>query len=97
MSGPPPVLPPPPALPPGQTFPAVGGRHTNGMAVAALVSAFVFAPLAIVLGHMALAQIKRSRGAEDGRGLAIAGMVIGYASVVLIALMMVALMTSGPG
>jgi len=46
------------------------------MAIAALVSAFVVAPLGVVLGHIALSQIQRSD--EDGRGLAIAGLVLGY-------------------
>ncbi|WP_396882481.1 DUF4190 domain-containing protein [Mycobacterium sp. SMC-4] len=49
---------------------------TNGMAIAALVCALVLAPLGIVFGHIALSQIKRT--GEDGRGLAIAGLVIGY-------------------
>lgn len=52
-------------------------RRTNAMAIAALVSAFVLAPLGIVFGHIALSQIRRSD--EDGRGLAIAGLVVGYA------------------
>jgi peptidyl-prolyl cis-trans isomerase B (cyclophilin B) len=51
-------------------------RRTNAMAIAALVSAFVVAPLGIVFGHIALSQIRRSD--EDGRGLAIAGLVLGY-------------------
>jgi peptidyl-prolyl cis-trans isomerase B (cyclophilin B) len=51
-------------------------RQTNAMAIAALVSAFVVAPLGIVFGHIALSQLKRND--EDGRGLAIAGLVIGY-------------------
>jgi len=46
------------------------------MAIASLVCAFVFAPLGIVFGHLSLSQIRRS--GEDGRGLAIAGLVIGY-------------------
>ena len=49
---------------------------TNGMAIAALVCSLVFAPLGIVFGHIALSQIKRT--GEDGRGLAIAGLVVGY-------------------
>ncbi|OBF21930.1 peptidylprolyl isomerase [Mycobacterium sp. ACS4331] len=51
-------------------------RPTNGMAVAALVTSLVFAPLGIVFGHISLHQIKRS--GEEGRGMAIAGLVIGY-------------------
>ncbi|OJZ64175.1 DUF4190 domain-containing protein [Mycolicibacterium diernhoferi] len=46
------------------------------MSIAALVCSLVLAPLGIVFGHIALSQIKRS--GEDGRGLAIAGLVIGY-------------------
>jgi len=46
------------------------------MAIVALVSALVFAPLGIVFGHIALTQIRRTD--EDGKGLAIAGLVIGY-------------------
>lgn len=49
---------------------------TNTMAILALVFAFVFAPLAIVFGHMAKKQI-RERG-EGGDGLATAGLVLGY-------------------
>ena len=37
---------------------------------------FLFAPLAIVFGHISLSQIKKS--GEDGRGLAVAGLVMGY-------------------
>lgn len=49
---------------------------TNGFAIAALVSSLVIAPLGIVFGHLALRQIRRTGAA--GRGLAIAGLVIGY-------------------
>ncbi|WP_234800198.1 DUF4190 domain-containing protein [Mycolicibacterium diernhoferi] len=52
------------------------GVGTNAMSIAALVCSLVLAPLGIVFGHIALSQIKRS--GEDGRGLAIAGLVIGY-------------------
>lgn len=63
--------------------------HTNGMAVAALVSAVLFAPLGIVFGHISLAQIRRS--GEQGRGLAIAGLVIGYVMTALALLAVLAL------
>ncbi|QRY43871.1 peptidylprolyl isomerase [Mycolicibacterium nivoides] len=55
--------------------------HTNGMAVAALVCAVLFAPLGIVFGHISLSQLKRS--GEQGRGIAIAGLVIGYVMTAL--------------
>lgn len=68
------VYPPPYGYPP----PA---RPTNALAVASLVCAFLVAPLGVVFGHISLFQIKRS--GEDGRGLAIAGLVIGYLLTVL--------------
>jgi hypothetical protein len=53
-----------------------GPRETNGTAIAALVCSLVFAPLGIVLGHIARGQIRRS--GEGGRGLATAALIIGY-------------------
>lgn len=51
-------------------------RGTNTMAILALVFAFVFAPAAIVLGHIARKQIKQT--GEEGDGLALAGLIMGY-------------------
>lgn len=70
--------------PPGQYPP----RRTNAMAIASLVCAFLFAPLAILFGHLSLSQIKRS--GEEGRGMAIAGLVIGYLLTVATVLILVA-------
>jgi uncharacterized protein DUF4190 len=62
---------------PGYAYPAVGpSGQTNTMAILALVFAFVFCPLGIVFGHMARKQI-RERG-EQGDGLALAGLILGY-------------------
>src|SRR4051812_29775084 len=47
---------------------------TNVLAILALVFAFVFSPVGIVLGHIAKKQI-RERG-EQGAGLATAGLVL---------------------
>ncbi|MGN9911871.1 DUF4190 domain-containing protein [Phytohabitans sp. LJ34] len=49
---------------------------TNVMAILSLVFAFIFAPVGIVLGHIAKKQIKE-RG-EQGSGLATAGLVLSY-------------------
>lgn len=59
----------------GYAYPA----RTNTMAVLSLVFAFVFSPLAIVFGHVGLSQLRLT--GEQGRGLAIAGLVLGYISV----------------
>ena len=63
-------------------------RGTNGLAIAALVCAFRFAPLGIQFGHLSLSQIRRT--GEQGHGLAVAGLVIGYVLTVVGALILVA-------
>ena len=52
---------------------------TNTLAIISLVTSLVFAPAGIVTGHIALSQIKKS--GESGRGLAIAGVIIGWVQV----------------
>ena len=76
-----------PPYPPYPPYPAAA-RGTNGMAIASLVCAFVLAPLGIVFGHVSLAQIKRS--GQDGRGLAIAGLVLSYLFTVAVVVMLIA-------
>jgi hypothetical protein len=82
---PPPVGAPPPIAVPYQPSPA---RRTNGFAVASLVLGivsffcvgFLFPVplLAVIFGHLALERIARSGGALGGRGLAIAGAILGW-------------------
>lgn len=73
---------PPGPFPPGYPpygYPPYGGYPpppTNALAIASLVCAFVFAPLGILFGHLSLSQIRRS--GEQGRPMALAGLVIGY-------------------
>lgn len=73
-----------PQGPSGPYGPTGTGRGTNGLAVASLVSGILWlcgvgSIAAVVLGHIALSQIKRTGAA--GRGLAIAGLVLGYLGV----------------
>jgi len=75
-------------LPGARGMPVVRPRGTNGLAIASLacgISQFMLGPLptipAIVLGHMARHQIKRT--GEDGAGLALAGLILGWAAIVL--------------
>ena len=72
---------------PYPAYPAV--PPTNGLAIAALVcgvGGFViglsFIP-AIICGHLARAQIRRT--GEQGAGLALAGLILGYVGVALFA------------
>jgi peptidyl-prolyl cis-trans isomerase B (cyclophilin B) len=73
--------PPPPPAPPYGYYGEPQPRPTNGLAIASLVCAFLFAPLGIVFGHISLSQIKRT--GEEGRGMAIAGLVISYLVTVI--------------
>jgi len=62
---------------------------TSGKAIGSLVCGllFFFFPasiVAVVLGHIALSEIKKSGGRIGGQGLAIAGLVLGYAGIVFI-------------
>jgi hypothetical protein len=61
---------------------------TNGLAIASLacgLAQFAIGPLAtipaIVCGHLARSQIKRT--GEQGAGLALAGLILGWAAVIL--------------
>ena len=49
---------------------------TNALAIISLISAFVVPVAGIVLGHLALSQIRRT--GEAGRGLAQGGLIVGY-------------------
>jgi hypothetical protein len=81
---------PPPPVPPAGWAPSQPVRRatTNGFAVAALVlglSAFctwtIGGILAVVFGNIALSRIDAAQGAEKGRGLAIAGIVLGWIAI----------------
>jgi peptidyl-prolyl cis-trans isomerase B (cyclophilin B) len=54
-------------------------QKTNGIAIAALISSFFVSVLGIILGFVALNQIKKT--GENGRGLALAGIWIGFVAV----------------
>ncbi len=90
MTAPPPhsgFPPPPPDAYPAGYYGYPQHRPTNGLAIASLVCAFLFAPLGIIFGHISLSQIKRT--GEEGRGLAIAGLIISYLLTVLAILVLV--------
>jgi type IV pilus assembly protein PilA len=68
--------------------------QTSGKATASLVCGLLFfIPLAfvaaIVFGHLALSEIRKSAGRLKGEGLAIAGLVLGYAWIVSIPVILI--------
>ena len=96
---PPPYYGPPGYPPPGYRpapYPPVGhplARPTNGLAIASLVLGAVWmfwigSVLALVLGYAARGQIRRT--GEDGDGVAVAGIVLGWVGVGLLVLLVVA-------
>lgn len=72
-------------------------RATNGWAIASLVVSLVSCGfgsiLGVIFGHIAMSQIKRN--GDQGRGLAIAGLVIGYLGLVLLVIFVVAVIAVG--
>lgn len=77
-----------------QSTPAAPSR-TNGFAVAALVLGIVWvywigSILAVIFGAVALQQIEKSRGGQGGRGMAVAGLVLGLVGVGVLVLVLLA-------
>jgi peptidylprolyl isomerase len=68
-------------------------RQTNPEAIASLVLGLMWllwigSIAALVLGYSSLRQIRRSNGAEDGREFAIAGIVLGWIGVGILAVIL---------
>jgi hypothetical protein len=86
-----------PPQPYGYQYPAPATAPTNTMAILSLVMAFVFAPLAIVFGHIARKQMRQT--GESGDGLAMAGLILGYVftaiAVLTVALIVIAAVSFG--
>jgi hypothetical protein len=83
-----------PAARPPTVAPVAPVAKTNAFAIASLacgLGQFMFGPLAtipaIVFGHMARSQIRRT--GEQGAGLALAGLILGWAAVILGVLLIV--------
>jgi hypothetical protein len=78
-----------PASPSG---PPVVPPRTSGFAISSLVTAiFGLAIVPVILGHIALSKIKKAAGSLQGRGLAIAGLVLGYLQIAAFILLIPAL------
>ena len=75
---------PPPYVPEPTPYAApVAAGKTNTLAIVSLVTSLVGIGLAgVITGHISLGQIKRT--GESGRGLALAGTIIGYVGIVAV-------------
>lgn len=71
-------------------------NQTNLFAILSLVFAFLFFPLGLIFGGVALRQIKKTK--EEGKGLAIAGIVVSLIPIViLVMIIMVFIFTARVG
>lgn len=93
-AAPPPVAPPPGgyAYPPGGYQPGLPSAKYSGLAIASLVLSIVWlggigAILAVIFAIIALRQIAASQGRLRGRGLSIAGLIVGIVGVLGAALL----------
>lgn len=74
-------------------------RQTNSLAVVSLVCGilgwtllpFLGSVVAIICGHMARSEIRRSPQTQEGDGLAVAGLVMGYLVIILSVLTLLAI------
>lgn len=85
-----------PAAAPGvQSTPPPGNPRTSGKAIASLICGILFfflpsAIVAVIMGHLSLSDIRRSAGRLGGRGMAIAGLVLGYTGLAFIPILIIA-------
>ncbi len=88
----------PPVAPQHPPAPQYWSPPTNGYAIASLVCGIaamgVGSILALVFGYVAKRQIDESNGMQGGRGLAIAGIVLGWVGVGFVVLMAVVLVVA---
>jgi len=93
------IFAPRPASPSPTIPPAAAGSKTNGLAVASLVLGIIgFATcgllsiVGLILGIVSMGQIKKSRGAESGHGLALAGTIVSGVSLLLLPFILAAML-----
>jgi type IV pilus assembly protein PilA len=91
------VTPPQPASAsiPSPSPPPLGAEPpTSGKAIGSLIAGifFLFLPasiVAVILGHLSLSEIKKSAGHIKGKGLATAGLVLGYMGIAFIPVILI--------
>jgi hypothetical protein len=77
-------MPPPAGAPPSPPKTSPLSIWSLVLGILSLVGCTLFAAVpGVICGHKALGKIKRSNGALEGKGMAIAGLVTGYLSVFL--------------
>lgn len=80
--------------PAGHAVGAGRATRTNGLAIASLVLGIVWlwgigSIMALVFGYISKDQIDRSQGRQEGRGMAVAGIVLGWIGVAILIIVIV--------
>src|SRR5436190_10270893 len=85
-------------VPPAAPYaPAYVPQRTNGFAIASLVLGIVNmgigSILALIFGYKAKREIDESGGTQTGRGLAVAGIVLGYVGIAMFVIWLILFLT----
>ena len=91
----------PPASPLDAAVSPAVPQQTNGLAVVSLVMGIIWygwigSILALIFGYIAKRQIDALQGQQKGRGFAIAGIVLGWVGVGILALVIIAAIVIKP-
>ena len=106
MNSLPPPIPPPPVSPSNDQSNFTGPLRYDRLAIASLVCAIVSftlvlwiitAPVAFVLGILALKRIKAEPGRLKGRGMALAGVIIPPLQIILFILALIVIFRNDDG
>jgi type IV pilus assembly protein PilA len=74
----------------GTVFPAqTSGKAITSLACGLFLFAFPLSILAIVFGHLAVSEIRKSAGRLKGEGMAIAGLILGYIGLAAIPVILI--------
>lgn len=79
---------------PAYGYPVAASQKTNGLAIASMVLGILWlywigSILALIFGYMAKGAIDRSNGQEGGRGMAIAGIVLGWIGIATLVIVLI--------
>jgi Domain of unknown function (DUF4190) len=92
-----------PGPPPGYYAQPVQRQTMNGLAIASMVLGIIWvywigSILALVFGYIAKKQIDESNGTQNGRGMAIAGIVLGWVGIgTLVLIIVIAMISAASG
>ena len=73
----------------------MAGRAVASLVLGILWIRWIGSFLAVIFGHVALSQIKRAKGWKTGRGMALAGVVLGWIGMATLVLGLVGAMVGG--